>query len=176
MRHQCLPERAVPLVGEVESGKFARSVQLWECVFRMSPDCRVHNVILRQPGVILFTQGKVGHRAFGVVAKNAIIVVQFHLSLCGNAVFRMDMADIDAHAGEILLQLCAVVIVTHPGNASRLYAVASAVHRHIDRITARKRFIQLRVDIDAVIADCRQGFHLSSSGSSARKRSSAWRA
>ena len=80
------------------------------------------------------------------------------------------------HAGEILLQLCAVVIVTHPGNASRLYAVASAVHRHIDRITARKRFIQLRVDIDAVIADCRQGFHLSSSGSSARKRSSAWRA
>ncbi|WP_252340989.1 PfkB family carbohydrate kinase, partial [Escherichia coli] len=29
-------------------------------------------------GVTAQTQGKVGHHAFGVVAKNAIIVVQFH--------------------------------------------------------------------------------------------------
>lgn len=57
--------------------------------------------------------------------------MQFHLSLCGNAVFRMDMADIDAHAGEILLQHCRDHR-RYPGNASRLYAVASAVHRHIE--------------------------------------------
>lgn len=166
MWYQCLLEWVVLFVGEVESGKFVCSVQLWECVFCMFLDCCVYNVILCQLGVIFFIQGKVGYYVFGVVVKNVIIVVQFYLSLCGNVVFCMDMVDIDVYVGEILFQFCVVVIVIYLGNVFWLYVVVSVVYCYIDCIIVRKCFIQLWVDIDVVIVDCCQGFYFLFFGSS----------
>ncbi len=72
MRHQCLPERAVPLSEKSKAVSLPAACSCGNAsphVPRL-PRAQCHTAPARRN---LFTQGKVGHRAFGVVAKNAIL-------------------------------------------------------------------------------------------------------
>lgn len=137
----------------------------------MSPNYHIHNIILHQPNIILFTQNKINHHTFNIITKNTIIIIQFHLNLYNNTIFHINITNINTHTNKILLQLYTIIIITHPNNTSQLYTITNTIHHHINHITTKKHFIQLQININTIITNYHQNFHLSSSNNNTQKHS-----
>ena len=81
MLRQRAPQRAFPFVGKIKRQRLPGSVKRRKNSVGMAPDGGVNHIEPCEPAQILIAHRKARHHAFGVVAKNAVIVAKLHLGL-----------------------------------------------------------------------------------------------